>query len=403
MGLVVLSALVSVLPLVVWWRQFELLFFFDDDWELLQGASAHSLIRWLFHPFVGEGILPLFKLLWIAAVRFSGGSYMAMVVLLWLTHLAILLLFGWLLLRFRFSETAAAIAVVTLGLAWSNIETLAWSMQWSALLATLFLLIAWHLLLRILDGRRWLFWYLLCLLASGLVSTRGVYYGGVLAAFIVLFPAASQKRWLIGWSLLPAVLLTGATLIVKHGRPAGLTASLLDKVSFAAHDLLLNPLYTLISYPGRRVGILALALFGAVKAAVMVWAIVGAKKTPVRALLLTLVAFDVLNALAMGYGRAYTGDLATVSSRYQYTSLLCFGPALGWAFSRIRKEAAVILALLWLGVLGYPWKTHIDIWALRRGSDLRRALKTSPADAHFDPSSVTAATARELTERYRLH
>ena len=403
MGLVVLSALVSVLPLVVWWRQFALLFFFHDDWELLQGASTNALIPWLFQPFLDEGILPLFKLLWITAVRFSGGSYMAMVVLLWVTHFAILLVFGWLLLRFRLSETAAAIAVVTLGLPWSNMETLGWSMQWSALLAILFLLIAWHVLLGILDGRRWLFYYVLCLSASGLVSTRGVFYGGVLAAFVLVFPAAKQRRWLIGWSLLPSVLVTGATLLVKQRGPVGLGASLSSEVSFAAHDLFLNPLYTLISYSGRRVGLLALVLFGTVKAAVFVWAIVGAKKMPVRELLLTLLAFDVLNALALGYGRAYTGDLAIVSSRYQYISLLCFGPALGWAFSKLRKEVAVVLVLVWLGVLGYPWKTHVGRRALWRGSDLRTALKTSGPEAHFDPSSLTVARARELMERYGLH
>jgi hypothetical protein len=176
-----------------------------------------------------------------------------------------------------------------------------------------------------------------------------------------------------------------------------------SEVSFAAHDLLLNPLYTLISYPGRRVGMLALALFGAIKAAVFVWAIVGEGKTPVRALLLTLLAFDVLNALALGYGRGYTGDLAAVGSRYQYISLLCFGPALGWAFAKLRMEAAVVSALLWVGLLGYPWKTHVERWAHSRGSDLRTALKTSPPEAHFDPSPWTVARARELIERYGLH
>ena len=403
MRLVVLSAAISVLPLLIWWRQFALLFFFHDDWELLQGASTNNLVPWLFQPFLGEGVLPLFKLIWISAVRLSGGSYMAMVVLLWATHFAILLVFGWLLLRLGLSEAASAIAVVMLGLPWSNMETLGWAMQWNALLAMLFLLIAWHLLLEILDGRRWLFYYVTCLLASGLCSTRGVFYGAVLAAFVLVFPGARQKRWLIGWSLLPSVLVTAATWLVKQGGPPGQGASLFSAVSFAAHDLFLNPLYTLISYPGRHVGLLALVLFGAVKAAVFAAAIITAKKTPVRALLLTLAAFDILNALALGYGRAYTGDLATISSRYQYISLLCFGPALGCVFSQLRKEVAVILVLLWLGVAGYPWRTHVGRWAIWRGSDLRTALLTGAPDAHFDPSSLTVARARELMERYGLH
>jgi len=322
---------------------------------------------------------------------------------LWVTHFAILLLFGWLLLRVGLSAPSSAIAVVTLGLPWSNIETLGWAMQWGALLPILFLLIAWHILLGILDGRRWLPFYVLCLLASGLAGTRGIFYGGVLAAFIWLFPKAKQKGWLIGWSLLPSVLMTLATLLIKHNGALGRSASLASEVSFAAHDLLLNPLYTLISYPGRHIGFLALLLFGAVKAAVFAGAILNEKKTLLRATLLTLLAFDVLNALALGYGRAYTGDSATVSSRYQYISLLCFGPALGWIVSKLRKEVAVVFVLLWLGVLGYPWKTHVGRWAASRGSDLRMTLRTSSPEAHFDPSSLTAGQARNLMERYRLH
>jgi len=400
---VVVSALASMLPLIVWWRQFALLFFFHDDWDLLQGASINAFIPWLFQPFVGEQAIPLFKFLWIAAVRLSGGSYLALVVLLWVTHFAILLLFGWLLLRIGLSAPASAIAVVTLGLPWSNMETLGWAMQWSALLPILFLLIAWHILLGILDGRRWLLSYVLCLLACGLVGTRGIFYGGVLAAFVLVFPKAKQKGWLIGWSLLPSVLLTVATLLIKHSGPLGRSASLSSEVSFAAHDLLLNPLYTLISYPGRHVGFLALLLFGTLKAAVFVVAIMSEKKTLLRAMLLTLLVFDVLNALALGYGRAYTGDSATVSSRYQYISLLCFGPALGWVVSKLRKEVAVVFVLLWLGGLGYPWKTHIGRWAVSRGSDLRIALRTSSPEANFDPTSLTAAQARDLMERYGLH
>src|ERR1700726_2014835 len=124
MGLVAVGALASMLPVAIWWREFAQLFFFHDDWELLRGVSTNALVPWLFQPFLGEGILPVFKLLWIAAVRISGGSYMAMVVLLWITHFAILLIFGWLLLRLHLNGPAAAIAVVTLGLAWSNLETL---------------------------------------------------------------------------------------------------------------------------------------------------------------------------------------------------------------------------------------------------------------------------------------
>src|SRR5258707_15694193 len=87
------AAMFSMLPLLVYWRDFQLLFFFHDDWELLEGFSTNTLANWLAQPFLGEGILPLFKALWIAAVKLLGGSYMAMILLLWLTHFIIALFF----------------------------------------------------------------------------------------------------------------------------------------------------------------------------------------------------------------------------------------------------------------------------------------------------------------------
>ena len=267
--LITLSALVSLLPLLVWWRDFSRLFFFHDDWELLQGAATNPLISWLFQPFSGEGVFPLFKLLWITAVRLTGGSYLAMIVLLWLTHFIVLLVLGHLLLRLGCSQPAAAFAVITLGLPWSNMDTLSWSMQWNALLAILFLLIAWHLLLNLLEGNGSLVLYVACVLACGLVSTRGVFYGAVLAAFV--FVTDRRKSALMVWSLAPSILLTAVTLLVKGHRHPEWSAPLSASLSFAAHNLFLNPLYTLISYPGRRVGTPALLLFGAVDFAMAAW------------------------------------------------------------------------------------------------------------------------------------
>jgi hypothetical protein len=147
------SALLSMIPLFVCWRQLSKLFFFHDDFLLLHELAGSTLFRWIVHPFVGESIVPLFKFLWISAVWSFGGSYMAMIVLQWVTHLSICLAFGWLLIRLRVPPVAAGFAVLTFGLPWSNIETLAWSMQWGAQLTMLFFVLAWHALLTILARR----------------------------------------------------------------------------------------------------------------------------------------------------------------------------------------------------------------------------------------------------------
>src|SRR6202051_1639338 len=92
-------SIASLLPLLVCWPLFLRLFFFNDDWVMFDGATRLGLGRGLHEPFLVEGIFSLFKLFWRGAVRLTGGSYFGMVLLVWTTHLAICLLFGWLLAR----------------------------------------------------------------------------------------------------------------------------------------------------------------------------------------------------------------------------------------------------------------------------------------------------------------
>lgn len=401
-NLVLGAALFSMLPLLVYWREFQLLFFFHDDWELLNGYSTGPLAHWLAEPFFGEGILPLFKLLWIAAVKLLGGGYMAMIVLLWLAHLLIALWFGWILHRMSLPPAAIGFTVLMFGLAWTNIETLGWSTQWSPQLGILFWLAAWSLLLRILEGngsaRIATACYALCILASGLCCTRNIVSGPVLAAFILLRGTSRRALWLSALSLAPSAALAAAMwLFVPHHH-----AAIRPALSYAAHYLLLNPLYLLVSFPHKAVDGRALLIFGTCKILVIGWAFRQAKRESYP-LLLTLLAFDLAIAAGMGYGRTYTGLETAVSSRYQYISLLCFAPMAGWAFASLRREARVIVLLLSIALLGYPWGRHIQIWAAWRGTEIRAAVLRNPDSERFDPSPLTAGRARELIRQYRLH
>lgn len=396
------AALISLLPLLVYWRHFQQLFFFHDDWELLNGYSTQTLSQWLAEPFLGEGILPLFKLFWIASVRTFGGSYMAMVVLLWLTHVAIALLFGHVLLRSGLRVNGAAFAVLMFGLPWTQIETLSWSMQWSAQLGLLFFFAAWSLLLIVLKkpvnppvttGI-----YVFCVLASGLCSSRSITSGGILAVFILLSGTSRRHLALALLSLLPGASLAAAMwLFVPHAH-----AQLAAAVSYAAHYFLLNPLYLLLSFPGRAVDARALLLFGTAKALLIVWALFRAGRKPLT-LLLTLLAFDLVTAASLGYARSYMAVSTTISSRYQYISLLCFAPAAGMAFMNVRKEARVLVLLVSLGLFGYPWRTHVPLWVKWRGTDIRAAVEQRGNNDRIDPSSLTAGRTRELVRQYHLH
>ncbi len=396
------AALVSMLPLLVYWREFQLLFFFHDDWELLDGYSTNTLPHWLAQPFLGEGILPLFKLLWIAAVELLSGSYLAMIVLLWLTHLLIALWFGRILYRLSVPAEAIGFSVLMFGLAWTNLETLTWSMQWGAQLGILFLLAAWRLLPGILErnggARMATAGYALCLLASGLCSTRGIVSGVVLAAFILFCGTNRRNLRLCAISLAPSAVLAMAMWLFAPHRHADLWPA----VSYALHYLLLNPFYLLISIPRKVVDARALLIFGTCKVLVIAVAFRRSNRKSYP-LLLTLLAFDFATAAALGYGRSYTGLATTVSSRYQYISLLCFAPMAGWAFASLRREAQVMVLLLSMGLLGYPWRRHIPTWAAWRGAEIRMALDRKADSERFDPSSLTAGRARQLIRQYRLH
>ena len=399
-AVILAAGFASVLPLIVFSRPFRELYFFHDDWELLDGAARTNLWAWLLQPFLGESIIPVFKLLWLGAVQVFGGGYFAMICLLWATHLANCLLLGSLLARFRVPTAAIAFAVLTFGLAWSNIETLGWSIQWCSQLALLFFLAAWHWLLRIIEGRAGLGGYSLCLMASALTSSRGIISGLLLGIFL-LFTAAErrQKTLLCAVSVTPTLLTTLA--MVAFVGPGG-HENVLSALSYAAHYFLLNPLYHLVSIPNKTVGILALCVYGFIKVGVIVWAL---RKTDerLRPLLLALVAFDLLNAVALGFGRYQKGISTSVSSRYQYISLLCFGPVAGMLVARSRRLLQAMLFLVWVPILAYPWNRHAPRWARWRGIEIRDRLAKVPDTDHFDPSSLTAGRARELTKLYRLH
>src|SRR5581483_995768 len=135
--------IVCIAPLAILWPEFRNLYWFHDDWELLSEMQSSTSVAWLTRRY-GENFAPLFKAMWQVAVLGTGGSYTAMILLLWVTHVAVLLLLGRLLRRCGFDWRAQCIALLTLGAAWSNIETLAWASCWISELSILFLLAAWN-------------------------------------------------------------------------------------------------------------------------------------------------------------------------------------------------------------------------------------------------------------------
>ncbi len=391
-----LMALAALLPLLVFAGEFQKLYWFHDDWDMLDGASRLGPWRWVPQPFLNESVIPVSKLFSIAAVRLFGGSYFAMIALLFATHAANVWLYGEILRRLQVPVIAIAFALGSFGLAWSNIETLLWFIQWTPVLAMTFFLAAWlWLIAHEPRGPAGIAGYTLLLGASALSSSRGIVSG--LAAAVFGW-CTGRRRGLILAAIVPAAALIVVMKMVMAGRPV---PRLWDSALFALYHWLLNPLYLLLPILHKTVNGSALLICGAIKLAVITAAWLGRRDQ--RPLLAALLCFDVLTSASAGYARVSTGLEASVSSRYQYISLFCFGPFAGLVLARQRRALAATVLIAWLVLLTWPWRRHAPQWANERGVEVRRALAAAADNEPLWPAQMTAGRARELIHEYNLH
>jgi hypothetical protein len=421
MGLPALICLVSITPLIWQWEHFRDLYWFHDDWELISQWNQSGLGKWLWQP-MAESYAPLFKIFWAAAIRLFRGSYAAMIVLLWVTHLGIVFVAGRIFLRCGFSKSAMALSALTIGLPWSNIETLGWAPQWSQLLSTLFLLLSWDQLMSAMEEEHAQVWRWAAVFATALASAacfvRGVLTGAVLATFFMLVSSEQpgRRRFKVAALLLLATMLgmsTYWTFAINHGMfqdDGG--EKIAGVIRYALGYELINPLFHLLPIPRKSPDLRAVMICGAFKLFVVVTAL-SITRLRKRAVLLTLLMFDLITALLLGVGRSELGLNGATSYRYQYVSLLCFAPFFGRTAARAvellwfrRFLSNAVFALFFTGwtlLLGYPWARHSERWARWRGLEPREALAIAQDNERFGLASLTARRARELIRIYHLH
>lgn len=414
----------ALAPFLIWYVEFRKLFWFGDGLFLLDQLAEMGMREWSTRVFA-ENFVPLFKLLWGGAAVGFHGSYLAMLWLLWLTHALNTAMFARLLGRVGLGGFAVAAAALVFALTPINLETLGWSVQWSAVLATSFLLLAlvWAEARR--DDPRPFCWSLtiplmLFTAASACCFSRGVLTGGVLAATLLL-PALFARDWrFASRRLLAAALILLPAIVVallielnssgNHHHLAGHGAAILQ---FAATYFLLNPFFSWVTAgPTAPAALVVLAI---VKVAVLAGGFRLARGRA-RHLLLLLLIYDLGNAVLIGVGRYHTGFLAALSSRYQYSSLLATLPfaavliEAGWQrmtapVLRRRVAAAGLVALVVWCLAGWPAELRdFTDW---RGTRLR-ALLAEPATA--DPAARVPALdfmhverAKALQRAYHLH
>lgn len=417
--------LVAFAPLLIWRERFAELFWFADDLFLTDQITQMGFWRWTGQ-FFAENFAPLFKLLWGGALFGFGGSYTAMLWLLWLTHALNTALIGRLLLRVGFPWIAALFTQIVFALTPANLETLGWSVQWSAVLAVTFLLLgllwyeqhaahlcAWnwkaHLPLSLFAA------------ASACCFSRGVLTGGVLA-LALLAPIVPARDW-PSWRprlpaallcLLPTVAVATIIMLFAGGNQQHMAGHWGEALEFSLAYLVLNPGHLLLGEPHPGSGFSL--LLGALKLVVIALGLVGGRGR-VRVLLVLLLVYDFGSAALLGIGRYHTGLLAALSPRYYYSSLLATLPFAGlllaWVMERFlprgnprRLAAGVLLVgLAWHCLHGWP--ASLAPFVAWRGTEMRRLVQAPYTSA---PGATVPALdfmhierAKALQRAFNLH
>ncbi|HEX2099849.1 MAG TPA: hypothetical protein VHF69_04245 [Candidatus Synoicihabitans sp.] len=420
---------VALLPVIVLHDAFARLFWFGDEWDLLEQIWRVGFWSWTWQAFA-ENFVPLFKLLWYGLVVAGNGDYRVMIAALWLTHAVNVALFGLLLRESGFGRVTASGCMLVFGLTPTNLETLGWSVQWSAVLATTFFLWAgWWQMRHFSTDHRWHWRNHLVLFAlsaaSALCFSRGVLTGAALAV-IALWPVS--RNWLhqaaprlrtAAVCLAPGIAVAALIYLTQPGgnhRQLGGADRLLQMLEYAGWYFGMNPLHRLLHIDAW--GWRTTTLIAALKLALIGWCLWRSSGLTRRALALLLV-WDLGNALLLGLGRYHTGLETAHSSRYQYSSLLATLPfaawwidervakltSSGWRFLRPALGAALLLGVTLFVVR--DWRSEADGFTQHRGHYTRHLLFHDPNPPAMGAvpgiGYLSTQRAKELIRRYNLH
>ncbi len=408
------TGLVALAPLIAYHRLFARLFWFGDEFDLLDQIDRLGFWRWMWIVFA-ENFVPLFKVLWGGGAILFGGSYAAMVALLWLTHAVNVALLGRLMRTCGLSWAAVFVAQVAFGLTPANIETLGWTVQWSAVLSATFMLLALDSFIRAPFGRVPLGWSA----ASALAFSRGVLCGPLLAIACMWrgegaqrMPFSRRAAWALAY-LSPGIVVGLLITVLATGNHQHMMGHWGAASVYGLWYYCLNPAYHVFSVESW--GWRTVSLLGLCKIALVAWAI-GRSRGNQRLLIVLTVAFDLGNALLLGIGRFHTVLLSSVSSRYQYASLIGIAPAAGFWVSCMwekfpgpaaarRAAFAVLLALAAFAMLR-QWPADLEPFTASRGSESRRIFfGQNPPYQDSVPGVpwLTFERGKEIIAEYKLH
>ena len=414
----------TLLPFVAFNNYFADLFWFGDELDLLLQVKRTGSITWAFQTFA-ENFVPLFKMLWIGAVHLFDGKYWWMIFLLWLTHAVNATLIFALLRKYKIDIEASFLSALTFGLTWSVYESLGWSVQWSAVLATMFFILSLLFLPKKFENTSYINFLptLLAILCSVLSFSRGVLTGLTCSSFIFLLGNCKDNilRKIILSVLFMAPAVAAAIIISSnstgnHHLLNNLTKDIfLSMLTFGFYAFSLNPIAMLFHFSEPPSYIW---LFFLTKILVIATAFYFAKKnnSEIVKLLISFLIFDLANSTLMGIGRYHTGNKYAMSSRYQYEFLVSFLPFLAVVLNEISLriktpyifKAVTVAWLIWIFL---PWSSTAKEWSGWRGRDGRAAF-TQDVAAHGGrngtdvwmgiPPTISLQEAYDVVREFRL-
>ena len=412
--------LLSLSPIAARHRRWSRLFWFGDDWDLLNRLQTLGFWRWLFDPFA-ESFCPIGKVVYGAMVFRSGASYRDF---LWATQVlrAVMFLLVALALR-RVCSTYAAGVFAGFSLLFlvspAGVEIFAWAPQLltaqsHTLFAALIFVQAKQLSRTDAISRRRILLILVLQALCCLSFTRGVVLSGVLALGLVfragtangesrLRRYASQLRSNFILLAVPAICLVVSTRVARVRNPYLAWSTVPSVLNWTLRFFALNPFARVLHIDRQTIGLVIVLAGVQVAMAVYVYRL----HSDAGRLALWVMSAELAAAFAGGVGRFHTGAGAAVASRYQDVPAVSFFLLLAVVMASRRSYVTAIIGVSWgiaLLVSTSQWRVDLRYWTAVRGEDIRYVVTSAP-----DPSApmpyvpfISIGRARELVAQFHL-
>ena len=412
--------LASLSPIAARYHRWSRLFWFGDDWDLINRLQILGFRRWLFDPFA-ESFCPIGKLVYGAMVVRPGARYTDF---LWATQGLRALMFLLVAVATRRAlNTAAAGVFAVFSLFYlvspSGVEVFAWAPQLlTALSHTFFAALVFVAALEFTSissiSRKRVIIVMVLQAFCCLSFTRGIVLSGVLALGLVWKAAdmngesrirhyGNQLRRNFILLVVPAVCLVLSTRFARVRNPNLKLSTVPNVLNWAIRFFALNPFARVLQIERQAIGLVIVLAGLQIGMAAYVYRL----HSPIGRLVLWVMAAEAGAALAGGIGRFHTGPGAAVASRYQDMPALAFFLLLTVVIASRWSSTTVVVGVAWgvaLLVLTSQWRVDLRYWTAVRGEDIRYAVEAGPDPAAPMPAVpfISIGRARELVRQYHL-